>query len=218
MRSGHADIGDVGGALGQDAFIGGGDVRVRANDGGDAPVEVIAHRYLFAGRLGVHIHQDERDVRGQFAELAIRFAERVIDGGQKDAALQIEHCVFHAVFRGADEDAAAGIAFRKIRGAQQARLLRNVVQDFAAVPTVISAGEDIDSGAKELFGETRRDAEARGGVFAVGDDKIGLALRDNVGEAVVNDLTPGRAHDVADKQNAYKEVNSLQVSLESDEW
>src|SRR5256712_3929341 len=210
VRAGHADIGDVGGALGQDAFVGGGDVRVRANDGGDAPVEVIAHRYLFAGRLGVHVHQDERDIRRQFAELAIRFAERVIDGAQKHAALQIEHGVFHAVFRGAGEDAAAGIALGKIRRAQQARLLRNVVQDFAAVPTVVSAGEDIDSGAKELFGETRRDAEARGGVFAVGDDKIGLALRDNVGEAVANDLTPGRAPAVAVKKNAPKKVNRFQ--------
>src|SRR2546426_7911927 len=65
VRAGHADIGDVGGALRQDAFIGGGDGRVRGHDGGGAPPEGIDHRYLFAWRVGAPIPPDQTHIPRQ---------------------------------------------------------------------------------------------------------------------------------------------------------
>ena len=47
VGAGHSHVGDEGGAAGQDFFVGGGDVGVGANDGGDAPVEIEAQRLLF---------------------------------------------------------------------------------------------------------------------------------------------------------------------------
>src|SRR3989442_13792321 len=52
VRSGHADIGDVGGALGQDAFIGGGGGGVRANDGGGRAAPGKSPTVLFPRRAG----------------------------------------------------------------------------------------------------------------------------------------------------------------------
>jgi len=47
VRAGHADVGLVGGALGEDALVGCGDVGVGAEDGGDASVEIPAEGYFF---------------------------------------------------------------------------------------------------------------------------------------------------------------------------
>ena len=50
---------------------------------------------------------------------------------------------------------------------------------------------------------SRRDPEAGGGVFAVGDHQVDLALRDEVGQAVANDLPARRTNDVSDEKNAH---------------
>ncbi len=54
-RAGHADVGDEGGAFGEDAAVGGRHVGVGAEHRGDAAVEVPAHRHLLAGHLGVEV-------------------------------------------------------------------------------------------------------------------------------------------------------------------
>jgi hypothetical protein len=66
---------------------------------------------------------------------------------------------------------------------------------------VIAAGEDFDPAGEQFLGDARRDAEAGGGIFAVGDAEINFALGKDVREPVVNDLAAGRADDVADKQD-----------------
>ena len=59
VRSGHADVGDVGRAVRQDALVGRLHVRVRADDDRDAAVEVPAHRDFLGRRLGVEVHEDD---------------------------------------------------------------------------------------------------------------------------------------------------------------
>ena len=54
-RAGHADVALKGRAAGQDAFVGRGHVRVRAQHGADAAVEIAAHQLLVAGGLGVKV-------------------------------------------------------------------------------------------------------------------------------------------------------------------
>ena len=64
MRAGHSCVCNVCGAFFEDFFVGGGNVRVCAENAGDFAVEVLAHRDFFAGGLGVHI--DENNVGGVF--------------------------------------------------------------------------------------------------------------------------------------------------------
>lgn len=47
VRTAHPDIGLVSGALRQHSIIGGGNVSVCAQDGGDAPIEIPAKSNLF---------------------------------------------------------------------------------------------------------------------------------------------------------------------------
>ena len=55
VRAGHAGVGDRGGAAGEHARVVRLDVRVRAEHGGDAAVEVVRERDLLARRLGVEV-------------------------------------------------------------------------------------------------------------------------------------------------------------------
>jgi len=203
VRAGHTDVGDVGGALGKDALVGGGDVSVRADYRGGAAIEIPAHGNFFAGGFGVYVNEDESDVGRERGEFGVGFAKRIVDGGEKGAALQIEDGILHAISGGAGEEAAAGRAIGKIRGAQEARFMGQIVEDFAAVPTVIAAGEDVDAVVEEFVGEARGDAETGGGIFAVGDDQIDFLLSDDVGEALADDVASRGANDVTDEENTH---------------
>src|SRR2546423_11017854 len=107
MRTGHAYIGDEGGAAGEDVLVGSGHVGVRADDNGHAAVQIPAHSELFAGGLRVHVHQDEGDVLGNLGELAIGLAKWIVDGSEKDTSLEVQDSVLDAIFCGAEEEAAA---------------------------------------------------------------------------------------------------------------
>ena len=65
--AGHAGVGDVGRAPGQDPLVGGRDVGVRADDGRDPAVEVPAQGLLLRGRLGVEVDDDDRASRRRSA-------------------------------------------------------------------------------------------------------------------------------------------------------
>ena len=54
--AGHAGVGEVAGALGQDCRVCGGHVGVGAEQGGDSPVGVKAQGPLLPGGLGVEVH------------------------------------------------------------------------------------------------------------------------------------------------------------------
>ena len=41
---------------------------------------------------------------------------------------------------------------------------------------MVAAGEDFDAAGEQFLGDARRDAEAGGGIFAVGDAEIDFAL------------------------------------------
>ena len=57
VRAGHADVALKRRAAGKDLLVGGGHVRVRAEHGGDAAVEIAAHELLVAGGFGVEIDE-----------------------------------------------------------------------------------------------------------------------------------------------------------------
>ena len=59
-RAGHADVGDERRPLRQHPRVGGRDVGVGAEHGGDASVQVPAHRHLLAGHLGVEVDDRPR--------------------------------------------------------------------------------------------------------------------------------------------------------------
>ena len=80
----HAHIGLVGGAAGQHALVGGGNVGVRAQDGSDAAIEMPAHGDLFAGGFGMKI--DEDDFGLDAGQQVVDGVEGVVGAVHEDAA------------------------------------------------------------------------------------------------------------------------------------
>src|SRR2546421_2892241 len=62
-RPDHAHIRDVGRPLGEDSGVGGRDVRVGADHGARPAVKVPTHCRLFRGCFGVHVAEDNPEVR-----------------------------------------------------------------------------------------------------------------------------------------------------------
>ncbi len=107
-RAGHADVGHVGGAAGEHARVARLHVGVRAEHGGDPPVQIVAHGDLLAGRLGVQIDDDRlRELLGLVDE-PVDDAERRHTGLQKELAGEIDDGDLRAVRARAYGEAAAG--------------------------------------------------------------------------------------------------------------
>jgi hypothetical protein len=75
VGAGHADVGQQGGAAGQDALVAGGDVGVGADDGAHPAVEVEGDCLLFAGRLGVEVDEDDLHLGIELFEQAVSHQE-----------------------------------------------------------------------------------------------------------------------------------------------
>ena len=88
----HADIGLVGRAAGQHPGVGGRNMAVGAQHRRHAAVAVMAHRLLLAGRLAVHIDQDEmrRAAERILGELRIDGAERIVERIHEQPAHDID--------------------------------------------------------------------------------------------------------------------------------
>src|SRR5207302_1700511 len=78
IRAAHSQVADVGAAAGKDLGIGGGDVGVGAEDDRAAAVEVMAHRDLFAGSLGVHVAHADAHVVGHLVQHAVGGGEGIV--------------------------------------------------------------------------------------------------------------------------------------------
>ena len=91
VRAGHAYVGLVGGAVGEDALVGGGDVGVRADDGGEASVEIPTEGYFFAAGFAMEVEEDDfgGGLAGDLGEELVGFAEGVVAGGHEDSALEV---------------------------------------------------------------------------------------------------------------------------------
>ena len=99
VRSGHADVGQIGGALGQDPLVGRLHVRVRADDCRDLAVEKPAHRDFLRGGFGVEVHEDDAGAVTQRLDLPLHDGERVVEAVHEDAAHHVDDADRSAVPR-----------------------------------------------------------------------------------------------------------------------
>ena len=86
--AGHAGIGHVGGAAGQDLVIGGRHMGVGADHEAGAAVAEEADALLLAGRLAVEIHHDgiRRLAQRTGFEFAVERGEGIVERRHEDAA------------------------------------------------------------------------------------------------------------------------------------
>src|SRR5687767_12322676 len=201
-RARHAEVGDVGGAPGQHALVGGLHVAVRADHGADAAVEVPAHCLRLAGRLAVHVDQDDRRLLAQLGQHLVGLPERAVDWRHEHAAHEIQdgHAVRTELHRDVADARRAG---RKVGRAQQQVLLGDVLDDLLLVPDVVAGREHVSALIQHLLGHRRRDAEAAGGVLAVDHAEVDGVLLAQPRQELRQRRSPGLPEDVADHQHVH---------------
>ena len=212
VRAGHAYVGLVGGAVGEDALVGGGDVGVGADDGGDAAVEVPAEGDFFAGGFAVEVEEDDfgSGFALDVAEEFVGFAEGIVAAGHEDAALEVHDGVSLAGGELALVEAEAGSADGVVGGAEDAaaasvRINRDghVFEDLFFVPDMVTGRDNVRAEIEELIGERRCQAEAAGGVFSIDDKKIDRISFKDVREMLADNVATGGPEDIADKEDIH---------------
>src|SRR6266576_2500726 len=84
----HAHVGHIGSALRQDPSVSRGNVGVGTHYRARTAVEVPAHGGLLRGRLGVHVTEDDPDVRVR-CEDRVGGPKRIVEVVQEDAADEV---------------------------------------------------------------------------------------------------------------------------------
>jgi hypothetical protein len=133
----------------------------------------------------------------------------VVRGRHVDAPHQVDDGDARAAHL-ADPEPAAGRGRRVVRGAQQARLARDVVGGLALVEDVVAGGHHVDAGGEQLLGHRGRDGEAAREVLGVHHGEVNRVLLAQILYALKHRHPPGPRHHVSDHQNSHR--------LKSSKW
>ena len=159
IRPRHPDVSNIRGPLRQHLFIRRLDMRMRPDDRADAPVQKPSHRHLFARCLRVQVDENHVRLLSQRFKLALRRRKRAVARVHEHLPQQVQHAHMDAA-RLADDAAAAGIARRQIRRADDARIVVQNLKDILIVPNMVPHRNDVDAGLKKLLADIERQPSA----------------------------------------------------------
>jgi len=114
MGAGHADIGDIRGAFGQNPLVGGCDVGMRAETQARPAVEMIAHSDFFAGRLGVEIDDYNVGLLLELGQDSVNGIVWAVGGLHEKPPYQSDDCYGRAFAGFVDGKTFAGCIFGEI--------------------------------------------------------------------------------------------------------
>lgn len=192
----HPDVANKRRPARENALIGCLHMGMRPKDRRDLPVEESAHCNFLAGRLGVHVHDDNGSLLSQLFDFVHGGMEGIVQNGlHKGAALDIEDGYF-ALGGFQDEAPLPWRPVRVVDRAQQTRLRGNVRGGFSLIPDVIACRDDCHPAAKEVDCDPTRDSTPARRVFAVHNDKIYVALLEKHGNGFHDGAASGLADDV----------------------
>jgi hypothetical protein len=165
----------------------------------------MTHRHLLGGRLAVEIDDDGLDVRKRMrGDRSLDRGEGIVERIHEQPRHHIDDEDPPPLADRVDEAAVARRPGRKVGGTKQAGITGDIGDDLAAVPDMVSGGDDIDAGGIEFAADLVCDAEAGGGVLAIDDDEIEGQLAAETRQ-VFDHARPSRAaHDVAAEQNSHR--------------
>src|SRR5687768_11478464 len=196
-RADHARVRHVSGALRKDARVRRGHVRVGTDDGGEAAVEMPAHRDLLARRFGVPIENaDARGVAAELIEEAVEGAERVVGGRHERPSDRVHHknVLDH-------DPPSSRIAGREVDRPDREREQLDVVEELALVPDVVPVRDHVRAGGIELARDVGREPRAARGVLTVHDREVDPIFLADLREERLDRVAPRTTNDVANKQD-----------------
>src|SRR6267378_5346093 len=162
----HSQVRHIGGALGQDAGIGRGDVGVGAEHEAGPAVQVPAQRHLLGGGLGVHIH-DPHPSRLAAPDDLVHGRERGVVGWHEEPALDVADQHHPLLPQVVAEPAAPWGTAGIVLGPQDWAVAVEPILHLALIPDVVAAGQDIDAQGEQVVRDLGGQPEPAGGIFAV---------------------------------------------------
>jgi hypothetical protein len=167
-RPDHAGVRHMRRALREDARIRGRHVRVRADDGREATVEVPAHGDLLARGFGVPV-EDAHPWRipAQLIEKTVDRAERIVRRRHERATDRVhdEYVLDH-------DPTTSGIARREIDRPDREWEQLDVVEELPLVPDVVPVGDDVRAVGVELARDVGGESRAARGVLTIHDREV----------------------------------------------
>ena len=136
--TGHPDVGEIRGALGQNPLVSGLHVRVGADDRGHPAVQVPPHCDFFGRRLGVKVHEDNPGPLAQRFNVAKRHSKRVVDADHEHPAHQVDDAHADPALRVRHVRAAARHAGGIVGRPDQPGLGADIVERLLLVPHVVA--------------------------------------------------------------------------------
>jgi len=197
----HADIGDERRAAAQDAGISGRDVGMRSEDRGDAAVQMVGQRSLFAGGLHVGLDDDDRIRFGKLAQHAIRGGEGIICGERKPDSPEHRHHENAARPSSGGRnpgppspDRALGKIGRS--GDWSIRHLQHP-QDSSIPIAVVTQRDRIDAEGPERVEDLWGQPAAGSGILRIGHNHLRAVLRSEAGKLLLHDPPSRRPVEVS---------------------
>jgi len=169
---------------------------VGAEDGGDAAVEVPAHRHLLARHFGVEV--DDHRVLLVVAEDRVDGVEGGAGDTEADAAAEVHDADPHPL----DLDhgvAAPGIPLRVVGRPDHPLLAVEELVGLAMAVDVVPRGNDADADAEEVVGRALGDPHPAGRVLAVDDHQVRRIALAQLRHRLPQTLAAGAADHVADE-------------------
>jgi len=173
----HTEVGNVARAVGKNLLVGGGNVRVRAEQNLDPSVEITTESKLFAGGFGVNVEQGDiiatvlafknavDSIKGRGEWIEINSAADV--DAKHSPTVHITDGVAHAgsvggVVGGADDAMLVGI---------------EIGINILHAKGVVAKRDEVNARIEERFGIGGRNAANFGGIFSVCNAKINFFFR-----------------------------------------
>ena len=141
---------------------------------------------------------------GQAFSSRVHRGERIIQRIHEHPAHDIDHQHAAAAGRLVEIGARARRALGIIRGPQDAVFLLDIGEDFLLVGPVIAGGDHIDAAGEEFLGDGAGEAEAAGGILAIGDDQIELQRVAQARQFGRHHVAARLADDVAQEKNVHR--------------
>ncbi len=202
IRPRHPHVTDVRGAARQDAFIRRWDVRMRAEDDAELPVEMPAQRHLLTRRLRVHVQHDDLHIRRDLCQRLFDPAEGAV--GRRlhvQPAHRRDHRDLRPQPRFVNGKHASRRVGREIRRPHDALRPLQHRDDLLLAVDVIAQREQVHAVPPKLVVERRRKPRPPGRILGVTDDAVEIVLFDQVGQRLRQHKPPRPPDHVPHAQN-----------------
>ena len=173
-------------------------MRVRAPEGRDFSVQIVAHRQLFACGFGVEVdqHGNVSDVAQNFVNHAERIVGTKVHGASADQIDDRDR----SCLRLKNAPATTGQARQEVCRTEDVAALVQIRENFPPVPGVVSERDHVRTRVKDRVRLLRRDADDIG-VFPVDHAEIGAVEPLDSAQLLLQKPKTRRAHHVAHCQH-----------------